>query len=226
MRKISSEEFNNIILKKDYLFHFHTVYTDGKSTVREYFDFAFRNNVHTLIFTEHVRKKTSYNFNELLEDINNAQRFYPNIKVIIGVEAKILPESALDIPEKILDEIQLICFACHSFSDNIVQYQKSFEKLFYEKKWENYIRVWVHPGRFLKRRNLLKTHITVLKNLLELAEKEGILIEYNLKEQLPPHKIISFYDRQKILVGCDAHSVKEIPELNKYKIALDYVLKK
>jgi len=217
MKKISSEEFDSI-LKEDYFFHFHTIYTDGKSSVREYFDFAFKNNIHTIIFTEHVRKKISYNFNELLEDINNVKTFYPNIKVIIGVEAKVLPEGELDIPEEVLGKIQIICFACHSFPDNIVQYQKSFEKLFYEKKWENHIRIWVHPGRFLKRRNLLKTHITVLKNLLNLAEKEGILIEYNLKEQLPPRNIISFYDKQKIIIGYDAHNVKEISKLTKNRI--------
>ena len=217
MKKISLEEFNNI-LKEDYFFHFHTIYTDGTSNIKEYFDFAFRHNVYTIIFTEHVRKRMSYNFNEFLQEIKKTETLYPDIKTIVGVETKIMPGGVLDIPTEILDKIQLICFACHSFVDNIFLYQKSFEKLFCEKKWENYIRVWVHPGRFLKRRNLLKTHITVLKNLLNLAEKEGILIEYNLKEQLPPHNIISFYDRQKIIIGYDTHNVNEILKLTKNRI--------
>ena len=206
------EEFKNV-LKSNYLFHFHTTYTDGKSTVKDYFDFAFRHNIDTLIFTEHVRKKLSYNFDYFLEDIERERFLHPTINVFVGVEAKLLPGGELDIPEKILGKIQLIGFACHSFPDNVQLYQKSFEKLFLDSTWKAYIRVWLHPGRFLKKRKLLKTHIEVLKRLAKFAEKEGVFIENNLKEQLPPPDVISFCDKQKIILGFDAHCVEEVVQL-------------
>ena len=209
MKKILLEEFKKI-LKEKYFFHFHTTYTDGLSNVREYFDFAFRHNIYTIIFTEHVRKKMSYNFNEFLEEIKKSKISYPGIKIIIGAEAKIMPGGELDISEEVLDKIQLICFACHSFPDNADLYFESFKKLFFNKRWEDYIRIWVHPGRFLKKNNLFKEYEKNFVDLLQIAKKRDIFIENNLREQLPPFNIISFFDNQNTIIGFDIHSVEEI----------------
>lgn len=212
MKKISLEKFKKVLEKK-YFFHFHTTYTDGTSNIKEYFDFAFRHNIYTIIFTEHVRKRMSYNFNEFLEEVKKTETLYPDIKTIVGVETKIMPGGALDISAEILDKIQLICFACHSFPVEAELYYESFKKLFFENKWEDYIRIWVHPGRFLKKNNLFKECKKNFIDLLQLAKKRDIFIENNLKEQLPPFNIISFFDNQNRIVGFDVHSIEEIKNM-------------
>ena len=213
--KMFLEEFNSL-LKSNYLFHFHTTYTDGKSSVSEYFEFAFKHNIKTLIFTEHVRRKLSYSFDYFLEDIERERLLHPTLNVFVGVEAKILPGGEIDIPEEILGKIQLIGFACHSFPDNIQLYQESFETVFSKKTWKSYIRVWIHPGRFLANKDSLKANIEVLKRLVKIAEREGVFIENNLKEELPPFDIISACDKERIIVGFDAHHIDEIVQLEKY----------
>ncbi len=75
-----------------------------------------------------------YNFNEFLEEIKKSKTSYPGIKIIIGAEAKIMPGGELDISKEVLDKIQLICFACHSFPDNAELYFESFKKLFFNKR--------------------------------------------------------------------------------------------
>ena len=212
--KISLEEFKKVLNKK-YFFHFHTTYTDGISNIKEYFDFAFRYNIYTIIFTEHVRKRMSYNFNEFLKEIKNTKALYPDIKTIVGVETKIIPGGVLDIPTEIFDNIQLICFACHSFPVDIELYYESFKKLFFENNWEDYIKVWVHPGRFLRKNNLFKECEKNFIDLLQLAKKRDIFIESNLKEKFPPINIISFFNNQNIIVGFDVHSVEEIKNIKK-----------
>ena len=212
MQKISLEEFEKIINGK-YFFHFHTTFTDGKSKVKDYFDFANKHGIKTLIFTEHVRRKLSYEFDDLLEHIEKENILNPNIKAIVGVEAKILPGGRLDIPENILSKIQLIGFACHSFPNDIELYQDSFERLFSEKKWRKYIRVWVHPGRFLKRIIIPKNRTGVLKELVKYAEKQDVFLEKNMRKPLDYFDVLSICDKDRIIVGHDAHSVKAIEKI-------------
>jgi len=211
MKKISSVKFEEI-LKKKYLSHFHTTYSDGASTVAEYFKFAAKQGVGILIFMEHVRREMAYEFDSFVRDIEGAKKIYPGVGSVIGVEAKILPGGELDIPEEILDKIQLIGFACHSFPDDVDLYQRSFERLFSEKRWKPYIRVWVHPGRFFKGEALSGQNKDVLKEVMDCASQNGVFIEKNLRSGNPMLKVNSVCSTQKVITGYDAHSVEEIAE--------------
>lgn len=207
MMDTSLKEFEQLLAKRDYLFHIHTNYTDGLSTVKDYFSYAADNHIRTIIFAEHVRKKLSYKFEALLHDIDHAKRLFPDIKPIVGVEAKVLPGGNLDIPEEILGEIQVICFACHAFPDNLSLYKESLYSLFLAEEWKKYIRVWVHPGRFCSKRPLLAQCTDVLEELARLAVSSGIFLEKNLKE--PDHVPGDIY-AERVIVGYDAHSVNDL----------------
>ena len=203
------EKFENL-LKANYLFHFHTDYTDGKSSLEDYFKFSLQNNIKTIIFCEHIKKDPSYKFDNFLNEIDSLKNFYNHIKVIIGVEAKILPEGKLDIDENILKKIDLIGFACHSFPNNLDLYKRSFMNLFNSHEFDRYIRVWIHPGRFLKQRNILEDNLWILRELMILANRNNIYIEKNLKEQLPPNDEVIVLNKDKVIIGYDAHCVDDI----------------
>lgn len=207
-----SEKFKSL-LKGRYLFHLHTTHTDGSSSVEDYCLWASRNGYDAVIFTEHVKKKLSYDYYSLLSDIENAKRKFPNVDIWVGVEAKILLGGELDISEEILPEIEVICFACHSFSKDVDLYEKSFKKLFSDNRWKSRIRVWVHPGSFLKHLGLIDDYLHLLDGLTSLAIREGIFIEHNLRHELPPMSIIKNIPRANLIRGLDAHSVESVKSL-------------
>lgn len=209
-----SEKFENL-LKGRYIFHLHTNYTDGLNFVEEYCLWTSRNGYDAIVFTEHVRKKLSYDFNCFLKDIETAREKFSNLDIWVGVEAKMLPGGGLDVSDKILSKIQIICFACHFFPKDVNLYEKSFKRLFSDARWKNHIRVWVHPGYFLKHLGLIDNYLYLLDRLTSFAIREGVFIERNLKYELPPRVIIKNIPQSNLLRGLDAHSVKSIVELER-----------
>jgi putative hydrolase len=192
-----SEKFKEVILHKNYLFHLHTNYTDGHCAVNDYCQWAVEHGVDALIFTEHVRKKPSYDFNRFLADIEQARISYPNLDIWAGVEAKVLPGGGLDLGIDAAPKVPVICFACHSFPRDIRLYQRSLEILFSSPEWMNHIRVWVHPGRFLKKEGLLNKSRSLLQKLVMTAANEGVIIELNLKENLLPETLTAAIPTQQ-----------------------------
>lgn len=202
--------FRKILKEGKYIFHIHTNYTDGMSSVVDYFEYAQKNGISNLIFTEHVRKELSYNFDDFFNDIKVAEKRFTNVEAIIGCEAKIIPGGELDIPQSILSKIEVICIACHSFPDDVGLYVETLEKIFKDKHLKDYVRVWVHPGRFFKKRNKLDENKNILEELISIALSKEVFIEQNLKEDLPPLNVLERVPYDKIVVGYDAHSVTDL----------------
>jgi histidinol phosphatase-like PHP family hydrolase len=154
-----------------------------------------------------------YSFNDFLTQIENARQKFPNIDIWTGAEAKILPDGKLDIPDDIAREIEVICFACHSSQKNISLYEESLKQVFSDIRWKEHVRVWVHPGLFLKRFKLLDSYFSLLSELVSFAIAEGVFIEYNLRYDLPPMSIAKKVPLLGLVSGLDAHSVDEAGKL-------------
>lgn len=206
------EKFENL-LKSRYIFHLHTNYTDGSNSVEDYCLCASSNEFDAIIFTEHVRKELSYNFDSFLNDIQNAKQKYLSLNIWTGIESRIFPGGKLDIPERILSEIQVICFACHSFPNDVELYKESFERVFSDPRWKDHIRVWVHPGRFWRDFSLTKNHPYLLDGLISFAIEKGVFIEYSLEDRSLPPSIIERIPQLSLVRGLDAHSVESMKGL-------------
>ena len=213
--ELTLTEFKNLIRNKRYFFHFHTNYTDGMLTLEDYFRWAKEKRIEVLIFCEHIRKRPTYSFEKFLNEVDQkAQRY--NIKYVIGVEAKLLPTGELDISEEIFEKVNLVGWGCHSFPQDIELYKEALENLIYKlRKREDKIFVWVHPGRFLKKYYNLKQYAKLLKNLIKLAEKNGIFIEKNLRENLPPQIIWKEINQSLRITGVDAHRWEDLLKYEK-----------
>ncbi len=201
-------------LSERYLFHLHTFYTDGKVSVEDHFRFCAENRVKTLIFTEHVRKELKYSFKDFVAEIKDCSKKYPDVNYLIGAEAKVLPGGGLDIPEEILNDISLIAFACHGFPDDVNLWFNSFSKLFEDERWKKYYRVYVHPGRFLQKRNWLVEHTQLLEKLINKAISEGVYVEQNKREMLPPSAFILPVSQS--IVGFDIHRQEDYEKVLTY----------
>jgi histidinol phosphatase-like PHP family hydrolase len=213
---MKSEEFRNILTSK-YLFHLHTPITDGQITIGEYFNFAKANKVKSIFFTEHVRKELKYDFQAFVDEIKKTQEDFAEIIGYISAEAKVLPGGGLDISSDVFNQLDVLCFACHGFPDDIDLYFNSFETLFKEEQWKSVVRVFVHPGRYLMKRDLMTVENKIrLNNLLHIAVENGVWIEDNRRENLPPD--LSNIPTDKQVVGFDIH---RHTDLERWKMASD-----
>lgn len=196
--------------------HIHTSYTDGKNTVFEICEVASRLNIPLIAFTEHVRKNISYDFNQFLIDIERAREEYPEIIILSGVEAKVLPTGLLDVESWILKEVDYPIFAFHSFPSDLNLYIESLKRVV-----KNYseINSWAHPGLFLIRNNL-RVSRTMLLDILSHLKSHDVVLEINKKYSLPPREWLDLASAVGLetVNGNDIHSITEL--LKYYKTCI------
>jgi putative hydrolase len=98
-------------------FHVHSTFSDGASTLAENVRAARERGLRTLCLVDHVRQDTTWvpEFTAAVEQY----RGQPGLRVLAGVEAKILDSSGrLDVPPA-LESIDLVLIADHQFpADN------------------------------------------------------------------------------------------------------------
>ena len=155
-----------------------------------------------------MRKKLTYSFEDYLIDINKAKQNFPNLKILNGVEVKILPGGDLDLSEKILDFCEILCFACHSFPKDIELYKDSLRKVCVDSRWKDYVRVWMHPSILSINSGINNDQL--LRELIYFAADNGVFVEYNLKYNVPAKNIIIGKKELNIIYGLDAHSVGDL----------------
>ena len=209
------EEFSELLSRK-YLFHLHTNFADGTSSVDEYCRFASKNTCSDIVFTEHIRRKPSYSFEEYLSAIERARDKYSDINIMSGVETKMLPGGELDIPPRVESRVQGIGLSCHRFPSDVALYKKSLVNMFSEEKWKENVRVWLHPGNFFRLHGMLEKTTGLLEEMVSIALECGVLIERNAKHNLPPAQIVKNIPSGKVVRGLDAHSVESVPELSDF----------
>lgn len=212
MKKWSLEKFN-LLLNAPYVSHIHTTYSDGESSLFDYVDFAIDRGIKTIIFTDHVRKKILFDFNALVADVRRARIEHPQLNILIGAEAKILPEGQLDIPAGIIPDLDVLCIACHSFPKDAKLYFKVLNKIF-KTDYGDLIRIWVHPGLFfLRHPGLIQVPgaFDKLEKLIAIANGNNVFGETNFKYNLPDLIFPSHLFWYQIN-GFDAHHVKELEQ--------------
>lgn len=202
-----SERFR-LILKEPYYFHLHTKYTDGNSSVEDYCKEAQVRGVKHIIFTEHVRRKMSYEFNDFIQDIEVARDNFIGLDIWVGVEAKVLEKGKLDLPEK-LSSTQVICIACHSFQGDSDALYDSLIEIFKNSRIDGFIYIWIHPATYFKVKGGESHKKRQFHNLLVEAEKNGVLLEENVAYPMPNG--VSFASNSSNMIkGLNAHSVKQL----------------
>lgn len=97
-------------------FHVHSTFSDGASTLVENVQAARERGLRTLCLVDHVRRDTTWvpEFAAAVQPF----RHHPELRVLAGVEAKILDSSGqLDIPPDLARyaEVELVLIADHQF---------------------------------------------------------------------------------------------------------------
>jgi len=195
-----------------YLFHLHTVNTDGKLLISDYFEWVAQKSIDRLIFLEHIRKQPNYDVDQFVADIKNASERY-GIPAIVGFEAKVLPGGELDISTDNFNKADVIGIAEHGFPDDRELWINSLKNAFKKYnglKFPNKNIVWVHPGLWLKKKRLITKEAAIYEELLLEAIKNSIFVERNYRYDLMPIDYIDLFDSESVIYGADAHQMKDL----------------
>lgn len=206
-------------------FHVHTNYTDGKNTIIEYCQKARQNKLKVIAFTEHVRKDITYNYEDFLSDIFQAKSEFDDVKILSGCEAKVLNiNGELDAPEVALDQCDVVIGVFHSFK---YEDKKNYLVALKSMLRNPIVDVWGHPTLYAKKHNI-KLDEEEIKEIINVCIEQGILIERNLKYNLPDINFVKLAISKgaKFVMGSDAHSVSELLTMQKLKEEWNYWINK
>lgn len=192
--------------------HIHTNYTDGKNNVLDFCKKAVELGIPLMAFTEHVRRQLRYDFNRFLNDIEIAREEFPDLIILSGAEAKVLPESTLNIDEALLNRVDYPIFAFHSFPPDLRTYVNCLKTVLGDTR----INAWAHPGLFLRRTGLLLSQREIIEISGLMVEKK-VLLEVNEKYGLPEKEWVETALRNgvKIVRGNDIHSLEDLEHFDK-----------
>jgi len=201
--------FEKMLRRGHYLFHVHTDWTDGKSSLADYCLSAKMMGFRSIVLTEHIRRKPSYDFRALLQLAREQQSIH-GLEILVGVEAKVLPNGLVDVPEWILSEIDVLAIAEHSFQGDATTLADSLSKALDSFRNAEFARVWVHPTLGLLKKSAPEP---LSHGVLQAALRAGAYIEVNLRYRLPPESLLASVTLSNVVIGFDAHSVADVERL-------------
>jgi len=189
-----------------YFFHLHTNYTDGQPQVSEYYKLARERNVKQVIFLEHIRRSPDYDVEKFISEV----RKETDLQVVVGFEAKILPDGTLDIAQEQFDAADIIGIAEHGFPDDVDLFIQSWEKVMAFSGYQEKSFVWVHPGLYFQKRRLLNSYWEKYLEMIDIAIEKGVFIEHNLRYNLIPPQLLDRFPNDRTVIGFDSHNAEDI----------------
>ncbi len=164
--------------------HAHSMYSDGRKTIREMAEACMERGYEYLGLTDHS-KTAAYAGGlsveavqkqwEEIDALNNEfEKEGKNFRIFKGIESDILPDGSLDYPEEILEGFDFVIGSVHASLE--MEPEKMLER--YRRAIENpHCRIIGHPtGRLLLRRDGSKVD---LNKLIEIAAENNTAIEIN-----------------------------------------------
>lgn len=183
------------MIKLNWNYHCHTKYTDGYLTVNEIAKHCCDHGIVEIAITEHVKKELTYDFDKLLSDVRKANRRF-NVRILTGIEAKILPDGTLDCIEKIKRKVDIVIGSVHSLDG--MSEQEAYEKLA-----ESDCRIVGHP-RFFNNK------------VIASMAKTGKIVELSNRYEQSEEMIKAFRDAGLLFsIGLDSHKFGEFADFRR-----------
>ena len=101
-------------------YHTHTIYSHGKGTIRDNVEEARRKGLKEVAITDHGPGHIGFgvsheNLKKMRKEINAMRKEYPDIKILLGVEANIINvDGDLDVNEEDLKTIDILLAGFHN----------------------------------------------------------------------------------------------------------------
>ncbi len=211
-----------MIIKED--LQLHSDFSDGKNSIEEMARAAICIGLTKIAFTDHVRKTTKW-LDQYVKEIKRVQKKYPQIKIISGIEAKVIDKQGnIDAQKNFFSKVDLVLGAFHRIpkgknffweSKEIQKHKKRVLKDWYKAKIallrNKNVHIIAHPTALIKKFGI-KIPKQMKNNIAHYAKKYHKTIEINSKYKVPDREFLSILRRVNVALshGSDSHSVKEL----------------
>jgi DNA polymerase (family 10) len=195
--------------------HAHTDATDGRSSLREMAEAARKRGYEYLAITEHSKRVTmaggldAGKLAAQIEQIDRLNEQFEGFRLLKGIEVDILADGSLDLPDGILERLDLCVCSVH-YNQNLSR-EKQTDRIL--RAMENpFFNILAHPtGRLIGRR---KPYDVDLEKIMEAAQASGIFLELNAEpERMDLSDTRCMTAREigvKVAISTDAHSAASL----------------
>lgn len=217
-------------------YHTHTIYSHGKGSIRDNVEAAMRKGLKEIAICDHGPGHFSYGVKredlfKMRKEIDSLQLEYPNIKILLGIEANIMDyDGTIDIDNEILEIIDILLLGYHygivprslkgilrfyilnTISKIVNPLDKNMRELNTNaliKAMEKYpIDIITHPGS--------KARLNI-KRLAKAAYEKGVALEINSSHsQLSVESIeIALMEKVEFYINSDAHESSKVGDFEK-----------
>ncbi|MCA3749444.1 MAG: DNA polymerase/3'-5' exonuclease PolX [Rubrobacter sp.] len=198
--------------------HSHTTATDGRSSLQEMARAARERGYEYLAVTDHSRRLRvargldERRLREQMEEIDRLNEELEGITLLKGAEVDILEDGSLDLPDRVLEELDVvICSVHHKF--RLPEKEQTRRVL---RALENpNVNILAHPtGRLIGRREPYELDI---ERVMEAALERGCILELNSNpERLDlndAHCKLAKEMGVRIAISTDAHSTSDLANI-------------
>ena len=198
--------------------HAHTKATDGHNSLREMAESARARGFEYLAITEHSRRLTVAHgldvkrLRRQMEEIDQLNADLTDFTVLKGIEVDILEDGALDLPDEVLGELDLVVGAVHSqFKLSRARQTRRILKAMDHPHFT----ILAHPsGRLIDSRE--PYDVDMLK-IIRHARARGCFLELNAHPErldlLDIHCQLAREEGVRVAVSSDAHSIQDLDNL-------------
>ncbi len=210
---------DDLITLKDLkgMVHCHTIYSDGRNTIEQMALAAEAMGMKYMTITDHSPSAHYANgvpldrLQRQWDEISKVQERV-SIKLLRGTESDILADGALDYPDHILEQFDIIIASIHS---RFKLDEDGMTRRIVDAMKNPFFKVWGHPlGRLVERRQPVSCRV---EEILDVIAESGAAIEINAdphRLDLEPRWTKEALKRQiKFVISTDAHSISDMKNL-------------
>lgn len=190
--------------------HLHTNHVEGENTILEMCEQAEKNGLHSVAFTEHVRKNIDYDFNDIVNDVEEARERFPSMKILIGCEAKILLGGDIDVNDSVLKLCDIVIASFHGFPPEKAEQMSALKTALKNPD----VDIWGHPATIFRNFEVSNEE---MENVIRLCIDNKVLIENSLCPKYPtPPDFLELVKKlgAETITSSDAHSIYEIRKID------------
>jgi DNA polymerase (family 10) len=195
--------------------HLHSKWTDGNSTLLEMVRACKEHGYQYCAITDHSKAVrvagglTSEEFKRQRKEIEQARAKVPGITVFAGCEVDILPDGSLDLPDDLLEQLDVVVAAVHSKMD---MNQSDMTKRVLKALTHPAVRILAHPaGRLINEREPFAIDF---EQIFHAAKEHNVAVELNAQpDRLDLNDLHLFRARElgvKIAINTDAHNAEQL----------------
>jgi DNA polymerase (family 10) len=195
--------------------HLHSKWTDGNSTILEMVRACKERGYQYCAITDHSKAVrvagglTVEEFKRQLKEIEQARAKVPGITVFSGCEVDILSDGSLDLPDDLLQQLDVVVAAVHSKMD---MNQSDMTKRVLKAIANPAVDILAHPtGRLINERQPFAID---LEQIFHAAKEHNVAVELNAQpERLDLNDLHLFRAGEigvKIAINTDAHNTEQL----------------